>query len=652
MKKILLTLAAVTIAGSAAFADSPFISYRSAGNVSHSKAVRNADADVPEDGFIMFGYCNGYNSGLGTGSSKVNLSAAIEIPAAQIQEWGNSQLKKIRLAIGTSTQKELTIWVSDKLNTTALLYSQTVTLQTEDGWNEYTLDTPFDLSSVNGKVYVGYSITTKSASDYPIGTDGYSTKNTMADNIAINNSWDHIGSDFGAICIQAGVSGDNLPQNDLAVSDVSFYSIVKQGEPFPVTLYVINNGSNNVSAVSVSGTVEGESFSSLEAVLTPAVIGPGQNGTIEVTGLICRNEGAAVPVTVTVDKVNGADDHTVGDNTVSFTLASAENTYPGTVVVEEWTGTWCGWCPRGIVGMTYMEETYGEDNFIGIAVHGGDEMEPASYNAFLNRYAEGFPGCIVNRDPYYMFDPSKETLEYVYNLLKDQPAIAQVKVSSTYNVEEAKEIAVKADVDFVMNIPNGNYRVAFVLTENNVGPYKQTNYYAPSYNQGLKLEGWDDKPGTVSTMFNHVARTIKNVWGISRSLPSEINKGEVYSYETTIPVTDLGRDENGAPKVADCELIAFLIDYSTGEIINASKQNLAKVVAVKNFELAVSPLTISATRGNVAINGEYDTCEVYSIDGKTVAHANGTSTIALPSGIYIVKVTGVDGNIVTRKVAL
>lgn len=44
------------------------------------------------------------------------------------------------------------------------------------------------------------------------------------------------------------------------------------------------------------------------------------------------------------------------------------------VWVEEATGTWCGWCPRGEVYMNYLYAKYPE-HFVGIAVHQKDPME-------------------------------------------------------------------------------------------------------------------------------------------------------------------------------------------------------------------------------------------------------------------------------------
>ena len=57
---------------------------------------------------------------------------------------------------------------------------------------------------------------------------------------------------------------------------------------------------------------------------------------------------------------------------LSFSPAGAQEQEPFIrhSVVEEFTGTWCGNCPRGIVGMQRLEEDFG-DRFIGIAIHTG-----------------------------------------------------------------------------------------------------------------------------------------------------------------------------------------------------------------------------------------------------------------------------------------
>ena len=72
-------------------------------------------------------------------------------------------------------------------------------------------------------------------------------------------------------------------------------------------------------------------------------------------------------------------------------------------LIEEYTGTWCGWCVRGIVGMELLRETYGDD-FIGVAYHNDDGMEIMYSNRYPNDIM-GFPSAFIERtsevDPLY-----------------------------------------------------------------------------------------------------------------------------------------------------------------------------------------------------------------------------------------------------------
>ena len=86
-------------------------------------------------------------------------------------------------------------------------------------------------------------------------------------------------------------------------------------------------------------------------------------------------------------------------------------TFDRTVVIEEGTGTWCGWCIRGIVAMDYMKKTYG-DKFLGIAVHVNDVMQSYDYAVGVN--LSSFPGCNVQRK-YFAQDVDQEKFVNFYN---------------------------------------------------------------------------------------------------------------------------------------------------------------------------------------------------------------------------------------------
>ena len=70
-------------------------------------------------------------------------------------------------------------------------------------------------------------------------------------------------------------------------------------------------------------------------------------------------------LTFSIDKVNNErNGATLGSCNIPFTFISKFATRK--VVVEDFTGMWCGWCPRGIAAMDTCKNTSPE-SFIGIA---------------------------------------------------------------------------------------------------------------------------------------------------------------------------------------------------------------------------------------------------------------------------------------------
>lgn len=612
------------------------------------KRLTRAGENAPEDGFIVFGYCMGLYNSLGIGSSeKVELGAAIQIPEEVAVKWVGDQLTRVRIGYGDCSNMNITVFLTKELGGDPF-YTQEALLTKQQDWNEVVLDTPYEITGE--EFYIGYSVTTNKATDFPLGVDNYPTDIRYGGYLGIDNNWDNVAQDFGSVCIQAVVLGDNLPQNDLAIEGLYVPELTVKGVPFDAAILVVNHGSNNVFSVDVSVEIGSEELTNVSYTMNPAVLGPGEYGEIVLQQLVSNTEGTSIPLTMNLNRVNGEADSSPFDNSVDYNIVCIEEGYQRNVVVEEWTGTWCGWCPRGIVGMNYMEETYGDQNFIGIAIHGDDEMSVTSYNAFLNKYPNmfgGYPGCVIDRNTDYLMDPNKDDLEAYYNELVQIPTFAKVDLIADYQKDEPDaKIEVSAEATFALDAPNSNYRLSFALIEDNFGPYGQSNYFSPMSpysNYGkVPLEWWDKQGTIVYTLFNHVARYTYSVLGIARSLPTNIEKGESYSYSTTLPTTAI-KDIN------NCKVVVLLLDYKTGKIINAAKFKMTDAAAVEGIS-SDTELSVTTAQGAIIINGECADATVYGIDGKIVAKASGANTINVGKGIYIVKANGIAGNTLTRKV--
>lgn len=312
------------------------------------------------------------------------------------------------------------------------------------------------------------------------------------------------------------------------------------------------------------------------------------------------------------------------------------------MVVEEWTGSWCGMCVRGIVGMEYMKSHYGPDEFIGLSVHCDDFMEAASYKGFIDYFTRymSFPGSTINRR--FIVDPSKETLENYRPRIADEPTFAIVTASAVAPSAADSELTASAAVRFSMPFDHADFRISFVLTEDEVGPYFQMNTYSGGYLG--ELEGWEKKSNRVYIKHDNVVRESTDCLGAKGSLPTTIEPDRDYVYSSPISldnVTDINK----------CSLIALLIDGEYGEVVNAA---MVKLASSSNESLEDSFALPEAVcfPGGVSIGGDIKEGGAYTADGRLAATFSSASTIALPHGIYILRITDLKGNTHTQKIAI
>lgn len=273
-------------------------------------------------------------------------------------------------------------------------------------------------------------------------------------------------------------------------------------------------------------------------------------------------------VTIKVNKINGKNIDT-HEQSVSYVNIAQHQAYDRSFVVEEFTGTWCGWCPRGIVGMDYMQETH-PDRFIGIAVHASsgnavDKFQVSNYLPFIKAYAYSFPSSIVNRDPLFALDPTKANLESGYVDWLSQ--VSHANIGLEYEVV-GDSLELKATTNFSIDDDHA-YNLAFVLTEDSLVS-TQTNYYAGG--QYGKLDGWESKASKVKWSYTHTAIRIDAAFG--NDLASSVEAGK--DYVATGKFLYIGPMKRKQFKLNNTHAIALLFDAETGVIVNAAKVDLAE----------------------------------------------------------------------------
>ena len=327
---------------------------------------------------------------------------------------------------------------------------------------------------------------------------------------------------------------------------------------------------------------------------------------------------------------------------------------PKKVIAEEATGTWCGWCPRGAVYLKSTSEKY-PDSFIGIAVHNGDPMTYSVYDTGINSFISGYPSGVVDRK--YTVDPSAFESSYLTALNDFCPA--SFSLSAVYTDATKKSVKLTTNTTFNTNY-NGtaNFRIAFVVTENNVKGtatgYNQSNYYAGGSSGTMGgFEALSNPVPAAQMTYQDVARQIYSSFvGIAGSVPATINlnKELKYEYTITLPTT--------INNLSEVDIIAMLIDINTGQIKNADriKASSLLVTSVESPKSSNSSVLVLKSATEISVEVETNsvgaiTASLYSIDGKriymsTVNNACKHSFIIQNSGlkgVYIVSVKTADG---------
>lgn len=284
--------------------------------------------------------------------------------------------------------------------------------------------------------------------------------------------------------------------------------------------------------------------------------------------------------------------------------------YKRKVVVEEGTGTWCQWCPRGIVGIQTMMENH-PDDFIPIAVHVNDEMETDTYETFVRQNFSAFPTCTMDR--LYHFDPNATSLEDYYQK-EIESSSSSISMMAKWNDDDKTSVTITTTTQFAHDMDD-DYRIAYVITENQVGPYIQKNAYAGG-GEG-PMGGFENENPNVSIFHNHVARFISDVKGTKGTVPSSPEGGvdHTYSYSLVMPDNIQNKD--------NIEIIVLLINRES-EII----ENADRILAVDILDYNSSGIMdIVVDHGNsdvwytldgVRLSGRPKTKGIYVNNGKKV----------------------------------
>ena len=562
-----------------------------------AKAPLKADE---EEGSMIYSLAYDPYNVLGFQQQTPGLKVGIgfQMTKAEATKFAGNQISAINFYTPTNQVtdknniKSATVFLSyDQTKANQTFYTQEVALPGEAlTYVSATLDKPYTIEEKS--VFVGVIFTLVDPDDLTIVVDYMSHGNDAAGGwVGVDSGtglqWQNISTQAGFVCVSATLTGTTLPKNELAVNDYALNARVEQNAPFGFQVLLENTASNLIKNMDFELSIGGQVVEEGTYEFTEPMAYKDQIGFS--FGQLSYPEASekGVPVSFTVKKVNGVDNNSLlKDIEGSIVVIPEGKALKQNVVVEEITSVGCGWCVIGISGMEAIREEFTEDHgMIPVAVHttfnGADPMTATTFSAVVRASSGSLPGALLNREVEVY--PTYEELIANYNRMRAVPALGEIWLEKE-DTDNPNKVKLTATFRFAFDTEKANtkYRVAFAVTEDNVGPYNQTNYAS---GEGAQYGEWSKLPNPTSVVYNDVARQLNSFMGLANSVPETVKSMEEYTYSYELTLVNKINDKS------KINFIAYLIDSkSTNKtVVNAATIKAGQTTGIENVETTVDP---------------------------------------------------------------
>lgn len=412
---------------------------------------------------------------------------------------------------------------------------------------------------------------------------------TYIDNMKYNYSED---AEEVNITLDAGYAGGVDLDAGIGAPQATFYGI--NGSSQNLSIGVTNSSTDAIESFSLSLDAGGQLIEQEFTTTIPA----GETAYVELSNPVVYDNTDQF-ATLLIGNVNGTDDQNTCNNSAPMLFRGFTPAKDKAVWVEEATGSWCVFCPRGDVYMNYLTKKYPK-NFVGVAVHGGDPMDDFDWigefdnpntvedeSTAFNTAFSGYPSAVVNR--VLEVDPTALENPFVESVSGDAP-LAVLSGGAQWD-EVSRVLDVNIATEFTLVPLRSGTRLVVGLTEDGVtGPGDGTNDDTSDYDQvnawanggNGPMGGYENLPNPVPAtqmVYNHVARHLFTDWaGLEDAYVDTDGNNENHVFSAEIP------DFWDTDKM---HLVAAFIQ-DDGEVLNAITMTLEEALA-NGFTSTIDP---------------------------------------------------------------
>ena len=165
------------------------------------------------------------------------------------------------------------------------------------------------------------------------------------------------------------------------------------------------------------------------------------------------------------------------DSNINREFSDTPTSFTKKVLIEEFTGSWCGYCPSGAEILQNLMNSY---SVIGVALHSSDDMSIAHTSVLESFYpSSGYPSGMVDRINFDgIVGLNRGYWSYITDQQLQKSAICGLAINSEISGDSVN-IQIRSAFDTTMTMENYNLNV-YIIEDDVQGEgygYDQRNYY-------------------------------------------------------------------------------------------------------------------------------------------------------------------------------
>lgn len=403
------------------------------------------------------------------------------------------------------------------------------------------------------------------------------------------------------------LTGQTQPDN-MMVASMEGNTLTLKDAPLSFDFEVANCGSNPVDEITYSYTIDGVRTQKELKLPEPMERVLARTRTLSIDLGDAPDTQGRRDITFSIDKVNGEPNSCLASS-LTFPLSVLDYAPHHRPLMEEATGTWCGYCPRGALGMRELAKAFGDD-YIGASYHNGDNLTVTEYYPWD---ADGLPGSAIDRntgniDPFFGSaadgaDGGRDMgIADDFRAARAALAPCDIDIASSWADEAHTALQAEATLYFALDDPRPDYKIGYLLVADGYTfpgdkNWTQANYFSGEDHAGSMLQEYAELPDHIMDyVWDDVVIDATAAFGVDESVPGPVKLGEPvkhrYTFQTASSPSLYGGYDLMERRDA-ARVIAFVVDGG-GRVLNARMAAAGQATGIQGIEACGSDAGASA----------------------------------------------------------